>query len=292
MESTESKEEKEVIITQAGNSGDEFQEQLQKLEIDYLVLEDKQEELIVKKLRNLDEFQEQLQKLEIDYLVLEDKQEFKDIASNIEENKSNIDDVRQILLVRKISKMSEKFDLKTAGSLGSVMNDTEEVTKQLIDAIELYASMLDEAGKSLLINYILKTRLSVSAKLRISSSYTSIEALLICQLSVSAKLRISSSYTSIEALLVDLKKHLLTKKSASPLSIELHNAKQNTKSIEEYDLLTKKSASPLSIELHNAKQNTKSIEEYGRTIEELLVNLCIAQSDGNENSLSVIAACK
>lgn len=201
-------------------------------------------ELIVKKLRNLDEFQEQLQKLEVDYLVLEDKQEFKDIASSIEEIKCSIEDTRQILLARKskieivrVSKMSEKFDLKTAGSLLPVMNDTEEVTKQLIDAIELYASMLDEAGKSLLINYVLKVRLSVSAKLRISSSYT-----------------------SIETLIVDLRKHLLTKKSASSLSIELHNA----------------------------KQNTKSIEEYGRTIEELLVNLCIAQSDGNENSLNVL----
>ncbi|KAK9747501.1 Reverse transcriptase (RNA-dependent DNA polymerase) [Popillia japonica] len=58
-------------------------------------------ELIVKKLRNLNEFQEQLQKLEVDYLVLEDKQEFKDIASNIEEIKSSIDDIRQILLARK-----------------------------------------------------------------------------------------------------------------------------------------------------------------------------------------------
>lgn len=49
------------------------------------------------------------------------------------------------------------------------MNDTEEVTKQLIDAIELYINMLDDVGKPLLINYFLKTRLSVSTKLRIPS---------------------------------------------------------------------------------------------------------------------------
>ncbi|KAJ3666617.1 hypothetical protein Zmor_002052 [Zophobas morio] len=57
-------------------------------------------------------------------------------------------------------KMTEKFDLKTAASLLPVMDGSERVTKQLIDGIEMYDSMLDDNGKKLLTTYILKTRLS------------------------------------------------------------------------------------------------------------------------------------
>ncbi|KAJ3660259.1 hypothetical protein Zmor_004715 [Zophobas morio] len=44
-------------------------------------------------------------------------------------------------------KMTEKFDLKTAASLLPVMDGSERVTKQLIDGIEMYDSMLDDNGK-------------------------------------------------------------------------------------------------------------------------------------------------
>ncbi|KAH1021777.1 hypothetical protein HUJ04_011261 [Dendroctonus ponderosae] len=58
-------------------------------------------------------------------------------------------------------------DLKTAISLLPVLKDTESSTNQLIDAIELYESVLTDDGKRLLINFVLKTRLSSSAKLRV-----------------------------------------------------------------------------------------------------------------------------
>lgn len=60
--------------------------------------------------------------------------------------------------------MTEKFDLRTASSLLPLMDGTEDTTKQLIDAIELYSEMLTDDGKKLLINYVLKARLSQSAK--------------------------------------------------------------------------------------------------------------------------------
>ena len=43
--------------------------------------------------------------------------------------------------------MTEKFDLRTAASLLAVMIDSEVVTRQLIDSIELYGTMLDDTNK-------------------------------------------------------------------------------------------------------------------------------------------------
>ncbi|KAL0881980.1 hypothetical protein ABMA27_001732 [Loxostege sticticalis] len=112
--------------------------------------------------------------------------------------------------IEKLSTMSN-FDLKTAVALLPEMNDKEEVTKKLIDAIELYNSMLNADGKSTLINFILKTRLSESAKLRLASSYT-----------------------SCELLLSDMKKHLLTQMSSTAIHTQLIKENQNTSTIEDY----------------------------------------------------------
>lgn len=134
-------------------------------------------------------------------------------------------------------KMSEKFNLKTAASLLPVMNGTEIVTKQLIDAIELYDSMLDATGKSLLTTFILKKSLSESAKIRLNKTYN-----------------------SNAELIVDLKNYFITKKSVSYLSTQLNNA----------------------------KQGGKSIDLFGKSIEELLTDLTITQSEGNETALKIL----
>lgn len=130
-----------------------------------------------------------------------------------------------------------KFDLKTAVSLIPEMTGDESITKKLIDAIELYSSMLDDEGKKTLIQFVLKTRLTSNAKLRLSSNYD-----------------------SVAALISDIKAHLLTQHSSTALHIELTH-------------LTQSSA---------------TIEEYGRKIEDLLVNLTISQTDGNENTSKVL----
>lgn len=135
--------------------------------------------------------------------------------------------------------MSEKFDLKTAASLLPHMDGTEKTTKELIDGIELYDALLDEAGKKSLTNYVLKARLSGNAKIRLQSAYATNEALI----------------TDIKAL-----------------------------------FLTKKSAGALSARLNGAKQGGKSIEEFGRTIEDLLLDLTIAQSDGNDEAVRVLTS--
>lgn len=86
-------------------------------------------------------------------------------------------------------KMTSKFDLKIALQLLPVSNDDETSIKQLIDGVEFYKAELDEPSQKQLMNFILKSRLSQSAKLKLTSKYD-----------------------SIEELIKDLKLHLLPKK--------------------------------------------------------------------------------
>lgn len=109
------------------------------------------------------------------------------------------------------SKMAEKFCLKTAASLLPVMNGSEDVTRQLIDSIELYDTLLDESGKKLLVVYVLKTRLSQSAKIRLQKSYV-----------------------NSESLIADIKKHFITIKSTASLSVQLNGARQGSRSVEDF----------------------------------------------------------
>ncbi|XP_057670057.1 putative uncharacterized protein DDB_G0286901 [Diorhabda carinulata] len=133
--------------------------------------------------------------------------------------------------------MAEEFSLRTAANLLPSVDDTENTTKQLIDAIELYDGLLNVAGKKLLTTFVLKTKLSQSAKLRLESNYN-----------------------SNADLIKDIKANLLTKKSAAALSNELHNA----------------------------RQLEKSIDEFGKSLEDLLVNLTLAQADGDSGAVKIL----
>lgn len=105
----------------------------------------------------------------------------------------------------------EKFNLKTAVSLLPKMTGDEEVTSDLISAIELYDSMLADGDKATLINFVLKTRLTNGAKMRLATSYT-----------------------SIELLLEDMRKYLLTRKSDTALQSRLQKARQGERSVTEF----------------------------------------------------------
>ncbi|KAJ8704378.1 hypothetical protein PYW08_013102 [Mythimna loreyi] len=110
-----------------------------------------------------------------------------------------------------ISATMAKFDLKIALNLLPVMNDTEAVTKQLIDGIEYYDSVLEDASKKELIEFVLKSRLSQFAKLRLAKKYG-----------------------NVTELLRDMKIHLLPKKSFTAISSKLQSIKQNEKTITDY----------------------------------------------------------
>lgn len=71
----------------------------------------------------------------------------------------------------------EKFCLKTAVSLLPTIDGSESSIIQLIDSVEMYATLIDGSGQQLLINFVLKTRLNESAKLRMAKSYGSVCAL-------------------------------------------------------------------------------------------------------------------
>lgn len=104
-----------------------------------------------------------------------------------------------------------EFDLKTACSLIPVMNSRENNIKSIIDSVEMYADMLSEAGKKLLITFVLKSRLSENAKLRMSSSYT-----------------------TTSDLVKDLRSTLLPKKSFTAIQSRLQNTKQGWRTIDQY----------------------------------------------------------
>ncbi|KAG5896542.1 hypothetical protein JTB14_030745 [Gonioctena quinquepunctata] len=128
--------------------------------------------------------------------------------------------------------MTEKFDLRTAASLLPVMDGTENVTKQLIDFIELYDALSDDEGRKLLTNYILET-----------------------QLSQSAKSKMNSAYVSTAQLILDLKTQFITKKSISALSFQMHNSKQRNCFINEFGKSMKELLVDLIITQAEGNQN-------------------------------------
>lgn len=109
------------------------------------------------------------------------------------------------------SDIMEKFNFKTAVSMLPLMTGDEQVTRNLMDAIELYSSALDDQGKSMLIKFVLKTRLTQNAKLRLLESYD-----------------------SCDELLSDMRNHLLTKTSDTAIHNELVQIKQNSSSLDDY----------------------------------------------------------
>lgn len=149
-----------------------------------------------------------------------------------------IDDSSSNKNLELIVKMGDKFDLKVASTLLPAMNGNENVTKQLIDAIELYDELLNPEGKKLLTTYVLKTKITQAAKLRLNSVYE-----------------------ANADLIVDLRRNFITKQAASAISIEIHNA----------------------------RQGQKSVEDYGQTIESLMVNLTLSQANGDEAIARVLS---
>lgn len=157
-------------------------------------------------------------KSEFETFKASDKYNLKDIDNTYVSRIENIlADCAKILKLRlafvnvNVNLAMEKFDLKTASSLLPLMNGTESVTRQLIEGIDLYNALLDEQGKKALTTYVLKTRLTLSAKLKLKTSYD-----------------------NNENLIKDLKVHCITKQSASALASKLHSIRQGSNSISDF----------------------------------------------------------
>lgn len=106
---------------------------------------------------------------------------------------------------------SNSFDIKTAISLLPVMTGSELITKQLIDGIELYSTMIKIDTAQQLITFVLKTRLSESAKLRMNPSYS-----------------------TVPDLIKDMRLKLLSKVSPVAIQTQMQQSKQGFRSIESY----------------------------------------------------------
>ncbi|KAH9631833.1 hypothetical protein HF086_001171 [Spodoptera exigua] len=104
------------------------------------------------------------------------------------------------------------------------------------DSVEVYAGMLDAPGNVLLINFVLKSRLSENAKLRISGSYK-----------------------TIQELIDDLKKYLLPKKSFMAIQTQLQNIQQGSRSVEDYGFEVEKLLTELTITQADGKLDTFSV---------------------------------
>lgn len=132
-------------------------------------------------------------------------------------------EISQLCTIKHKVKTME-FDIRTACSLIPLMDEKEETTKRLIDAVEMYAGMLNSAGESLLIKFVLKGRLSENAKLRLSDSYS-----------------------TVTDLIKDLKKCLLTTKYFTAIQSRLQNTNQGWRSVDEYGTEIEKLFTDLTI---------------------------------------------
>lgn len=136
----------------------------------------------------------------------------------------------------KISKM--EFDLKSALSLLPVMTtDDESNVKRLIDGIEYYSSLLTNPQcHQSLINFVLKTRLSQNAKLKLNKSYN-----------------------SVNELLLDMSSILLPKKSSVALQNKLQTLRQDQMTIDDYGKVLSEIFMDLSIAQANGKSENLKI---------------------------------
>lgn len=130
----------------------------------------------------------------------------------------------------------EKFELKTAIALLPIMTGDEEMTKQLINNIEMYEALLESDSKKKLINFVLKSRLSESAKMRLSQAYD-----------------------SVTDLIKDMKEFLLTKQSDTAIQQQLQRARQHQLSIEDFGKSIEKMFVELTISQANGDTNKYKI---------------------------------
>lgn len=171
------------------------------------------------KLINLSEF-------EIEQIPSIDKSVFATCIEIYDTIQSVYSDIKVLCSIpeKTTSKSKMEFDLKAACDLIPVMDSTEKNTKKIIDAIEMYNDLLRDDDKPLLIKFVLKSRLSENAKLRLSTEYS-----------------------AVSDLVKDLKLNLLPKKSFTAIQSRIQNSTQGWRSIDEYGTELEKLMTDLTI---------------------------------------------
>lgn len=158
-----------------------------------------------------------------------------------------------------------EFDLKTACNLIPVMDNTENSIKRIIDSVDMYSDMLSVAGNKLLVKFVLKSRLTENAKLRLSSDYA-----------------------TASDLVNDIRNKLLTKKSFTAIQSRLQSITQGWRTIDQYGTELEKLFTDLTISQANGNPNDFNVLK--RLNEQTAIQRF---SDGLRDSrLSVIIAAK
>lgn len=163
----------------------------------------------------------------------------------------------------KNSKMGD-FDLKVALSLIPVMTDDEIVIQQLIDSIEYYETTLKNESKQSLINFVLKNRLTQIAKLKLCTSYA-----------------------TVQNLIIDMRKNLLPKKSATAIQNKMQTIRQGETSIDDFGHQLSKMFVDLTIAQSDGNSNAYTIL---KTINEKQAVKRFADGLRNRRISTIIAA--
>lgn len=168
------------------------------------------------------------------------------------------------LMTFETSTTKMEFDIKTGISLLPVLNGQEQIAQQLIDGILMYSGMLSDGGNKLLIEFVLKTRLNPSAKLRLSQSYQ-----------------------NEDELVLSMRKHLLPKKSAVALQSKLLQTTQGRRSIENFGSELEKLFVDLTLAQSDGDQTKFSIL---RLINEKIAIKRFSDGLDNQRLSTIIAA--
>lgn len=128
------------------------------------------------------------------------------------------------------------FDLKVALTLLPVVDCDETQINQLIDGIEYYSSTLRNEDQPLLINFVLKTRLSSSAKTKINKSYV-----------------------SVADLIKDIKNVLIPIKSYTAILDRMLRCRQGNKTIEVFGSEIEKMSNDLSTAQANGDESAYNL---------------------------------
>lgn len=150
--------------------------------------------------------------------------------------------------VKMVDAGADKFNFKTASCLLPKFDGSKESIYQIIEGLELYEPSLEAASKKLLINYVLKACLSHRDKLRIRTSYL-----------------------TVETLIADLKKHFLPHQSPSAILTRLQNSTQGSQSIEDYGRSITALMADLTIS-QSSSNNAEIVDAFKKQNEKLAVN--------------------
>lgn len=175
---------------------------------------------------------------------------------------SLIVEIKDLMIERTMSKPD--FDLKVAVSVLPVMDNSEKVTLQLIDAIELYSTMISSDSIPTLIQFVLKTRLSNSAKLRLNSTYN-----------------------SAQDLVTEMKKNFLVTKSGAALQKKLLTCYQGNRTIDQFG--TELEQLFVNLTLTQANEN-KDAYTILKPLNEKLATHKFADGLRNEKLRTILAA--